>query len=125
MYKLATNTGNVYLDGVQIAPCDSIDNVDYVAYIKWINNENSPEIFEEDLPITDSELKRIGANYKGYQIPFTNEDAIGIMQVYRAFQLGITNTNIKFSNGTTMPIASKDFNEFDTWFANNRNSYFI
>ena len=125
MYKLATNTGNIYLDGKLIAPCQSVDEPEYKAYIEWVGLGNIPEIFEEELPLSKTELKAIGENYNGYQIPFLNDDAIGMMQVSMAFQLGLTNTIIEFSNGTNMPITSDEFKSFSLWFAEKRNSFFL
>lgn len=60
-----------------------------------------------------------------YQVPFMKDDADGLMQVNGAFQLGITNTVIHFSNGTKMPITASEFIDFAIWFVNKRNSFFI
>ena len=72
-----------------------------------------------------SKSKREGEDYQGYQIPFMNDDALALIQVKNAFDLGITSTNIEFSNGTIMPITATDFSEFALWFATKRNSFFM
>ena len=53
-----------------------------------------------------------------------NEDAIALMQVKSAFGMGVTSTNIEFSNGTIMPMTPTAFQEFAIWFVNKRNSFF-
>jgi len=60
-----------------------------------------------------------------YKVPFTSEDANGLMQVNVAFTMGIADTNIHFSNGTVMPIVAADFQAFALWFVTKRNSFFL
>jgi len=60
-----------------------------------------------------------------YKVPFTSEDANGLMQVNVAFTMGIADTKIHFSNGTVMPIAAIEFEAFALWFATKRNSFFL
>lgn len=60
-----------------------------------------------------------------YQVPFMKDDADGLMQVNAAFQLGITETVIYFTNGTKMPIKAAEFQEFAIWFVTKRNSFFV
>jgi hypothetical protein len=87
----------------------------------------------EDLPETDPSVtlrtERIesmltGEDYKGYMVSFTSDDGNGLVQVKTAFELGLTETNIHFSNGTVMPMTSEDFPEFALWFVEKRNSFF-
>ena len=87
-------------------------------------NEKEQEILQKQ---QKEELKRTGIAYTegGDKIPFTNEDAIAMVQVKLAFELGITNTNIKFSNGTILPMTANEFPAFAVWFAQQRNSFFI
>ena len=59
-----------------------------------------------------------------YQVPFMKDDADGLLQVKAAFDLGVTDTVIYFTNGTKMPIQASEFQEFAIWFANKRNSFF-
>ena len=58
-------------------------------------------------------------------VPFMNEDAVGMLQVKAAFDMGITATNIEFSNGTIMPMSAADFPAFAAWFVAKRNGYFV
>jgi hypothetical protein len=60
-----------------------------------------------------------------YQVPFMSDDAVGVMQVKSAFEMGIESTNIHFSNGTIMPIEQSNFLEFAEWFVAKRNSFFV
>ncbi|MHA1303766.1 MAG: hypothetical protein ACTSPI_08700 [Candidatus Heimdallarchaeaceae archaeon] len=72
-------------------------------------------------------LKKEGEAYldSEYVVSFTNADAMGMLQVQAAFNAGVTSTNIEFSNGTIMPIADAEFQDFSVWFVNKRNSFFI
>lgn len=69
--------------------------------------------------------KRVGVDYNGTLIPFMNEDAVAMLQVKAAFELGETSTNIEFSNGVIFPITATDFPAFASWFVQHRNSYFL
>ena len=64
-------------------------------------------------------------NDTDYQISFTKEDGDGLVQVKGAFELGLTQTTIHFSNGTKMLISSSEFLEFALWFVNKRNEFFL
>lgn len=64
-------------------------------------------------------------NNTDYQISFTKEDGDGLVQVKSAFELGLTQTTIHFSNGTKMTISSSEFTDFALWFVNKRNKFFI
>lgn len=63
-------------------------------------------------------------NEVDYQVPFMKDDADGLMQVNAAFQLGVTDTVIHFTNGVKMPITAAEFQDFATWFVTKRNSFF-
>lgn len=64
-------------------------------------------------------------NGADYQVSFTKDDGDGLVQVKSAFELGLTNTNIHFENGTVMPINAADFPDFALWFVNQRNGFFV
>ena len=59
MYNIVINTGEVYKEGdILVAPCEDINNIDYQAYVAWINSGNTPaEIFK---PSDDYEFKNGG-----------------------------------------------------------------
>lgn len=88
---------------------------------------------EQDLKLEQSktrdEAMLTGATYKlnneDYQISFTKEDGDGLVQIKSALELGLTQTNIHFSNGIKMPISSSDFPAFALWFVNKRNEFFL
>lgn len=71
-------------------------------------------------------LKKKGLEYlsTGILIPFTSEDANGLLLVEAALNSGVLETNMKFSNGSTMLINASVLPDFKTWFFNNRNTYF-
>lgn len=89
----------------------------------------------EDIPAVElsPEQKRTEAQANGevytlngedYRVPFMKDDADGLMQVDAAFQLGVTDTVIYFTNGVKMPITAAEFQDFATWFVVKRNSFF-
>ena len=73
------------------------------------------------------EQKRKGKPYKDIWKPisFTKDDAIGVLQVKAAFELGLAETIIEFSNGTKLPIKAEEFEDFAKWFVKERNKFFI
>lgn len=75
--------------------------------------------------VSKTEKKYIGTLYNGYVVPVSSEDAMAMLQVKTAFELGVISTNIYFSNGTIMPMTSVDFPAFAQWFVTQRNSLFL
>lgn len=75
------------------------------------------------------EVMLAGATYTlndtDYKISFTKEDGDGLVQVKYAFELGLTQTTIHFSNSTKILISSSDFQAFALWFVNKRNEFFL
>lgn len=103
---------------------------DKLVWLDKDQTEPTPTEIEEgrllvEADIAKADLKKNGEDYQGYQIPFMNEDAIALMQVKSAFEMGVTSTNIEFSNGTIMPMTPADFQEFAVWFVNKRNEFFL
>lgn len=96
-------------------------------------NKEQKEQEEQALKLEQSkardEAMLAGVHYKindtDYQISFTKEDGDGLVQVKSAFELGLTQTTIHFSNGTKMPISSSEFQAFALWFVNKRNEFFL
>lgn len=64
-------------------------------------------------------------NGTDYTVSFTANDGNGMLQVKAAFELGLTNTVIRFDNGTDMPIAATEFSAFAVWFVTERNKFFV
>ena len=64
-------------------------------------------------------------NNQTYKIPLTSKDAIGLIQVKNAFELGIQNTIMYFSNGVKIPLNKENFTELATWFSEKRNLLFV
>lgn len=94
---------------------------------EWVGAQNCDPVelpIEEAATIEKVWAKSNGENYNGYMVPFMSEDALALLQVKAAFDMGETSTNIEFSNGTVMPITPLEFNTFSMWFVGKRNSYF-
>lgn len=101
---------------------------DEVQILEWVGVQNCNPIeldpaivavIEKEKAKTDGEL------YGGYKVPFTNADAIGMLQVKAAFEMGVMSTNVEFSNGVVMPMSAADFPAFAAWFVDKRNGYFV
>jgi hypothetical protein len=61
-----------------------------------------------------------------YKIPFMKDDADGVVQVTLGFmKSAFEQTTIVFSNGVELPIKATEFDDFATWFAEKRNSFFV
>jgi len=90
---------------------------------------NSPQLKEYNKDDYDFELepyeKKMHSNYKGTNVSLTNRDALAMLQIKTAFELGVKSTNIKFENGTVMEMKAEDFKDFAIWFAIERNKFFI
>jgi len=49
MYEISLQTGEVVRvsDGKVVAPCQSVDDADFVAYIEWVNAGNQPVVIDQ------------------------------------------------------------------------------
>lgn len=58
MYTIVLNTGAVLRDsdGKQVAPCQSIDDPDYVAYLAWIEAGNTATTTTVEVPEVQSRM---------------------------------------------------------------------
>ena len=70
------------------------------------------------------EAYKMNCDYNGVSISLTKDDALGLMQVKTAFELGITETIFRFKNGTVMPLTAESFTTLAQFFAEKRNSLF-
>lgn len=74
----------------------------------------SEESIQEELEAQSIyDRKYLGIDYtnledKIYIVSLTNDDANGLIQVKTAFEMGITETNFYFENGTVVPLKSVD-----------------
>lgn len=101
---------------------------DEALIVEWVGMQNCNPIeltAEEEAIVVKEYEKTNGALYGVYKIPFTNMDAMGMLQVKAGFEMGLTATNIEFSNATVMPIIAADFAAFASWFVTKRNGYFV
>lgn len=73
-----------------------------------------------------SEAMYRGEEYaeSGVMVPFRSDDALGLLQVKAAFDLGVSRTVIEFSNGQKLPMTPAEFPAFAKWFAEKRNSFY-
>ena len=86
----------------------------------WIAEGNDPEaeftdeeILKQEEIKASSDKKYVGIEYTNltdevYVVSLTNDDANGLIQVKTAFEMGITETNFYFENGTIVPLKSAD-----------------
>lgn len=105
---------------------------DTLVWLDEIQTEPTAEEIEAGRLLVEADdanykAKTEGELYPGtnYKVSFVTEDANAIMQVKAAFEMGLSTTNIKFSNGTVMPIQATEFTDFAIWFVTKRNSFFI
>jgi hypothetical protein len=75
--------------------------------------------------LTQSDLKRIGKLYNGFQVPLDEEaqiavTSIAVMNLAELFKF----TVISFSNGVKMPISAAEFMDFAKWFGAERGAFF-
>jgi len=84
------------------------------------------EIEAMSLIPTISELKALGEEYNGYQVPLDEEAQIAVTSVAVMYLAGLfTGTVFHFSNGVKMPCSLAEFMPFATWFSGKRNAFFI
>lgn len=73
--------------------------------------------------------KKEGAIYTlngvDYKISLTSDDAVGLMQIKTAFDLGVTNTVLHCANGTKVPLTPPDLMPLAQWFTQERNKFFV
>lgn len=101
---------------------------DEALIVEWLGMQNCDPVeltLQEEAAVIKSYEKTNGALYGVYKIPFTNMDAMGMLQVKAGFEMGLASTNIEFSNGTIMPIGAAEFSIFALWFVEKRNGYFV
>lgn len=95
MYTLNITTGIVTKDstGVQVAPAQSTDDVDYVAYIDWVNEGNSPtEVVEESSAFDFTNSKSLDYAFTTNNTPYTS---IALTPTYiTAFRFVFGGTNV-------------------------------
>jgi hypothetical protein len=74
-------------------------------------------------------MKKEGAIYilndVNYKISLTSDDAVGLMQIKTAFDLGVTNTVLHCANGTKVPLTPPDLMPLAQWFTQKRNQFFV
>jgi hypothetical protein len=82
--------------------------------------------FDAEQAIKDKKYNGVSytLNDVDYMISLSSDDAMGMLQVQSAFNLGLEETNIHFVNGTVLPIKAEDFEDFALFFVTERNSFF-
>ena len=105
---------------------------------QWIAEGNEPEseFTEEELQKQEelkasNDRKYLGIDYTNledqvYKVSLTNDDANGLIQVKTAFEMGITETNFYFENGTVVPLKSiDDLLHLGQFISIERNKFFL
>ncbi|MDD5159700.1 MAG: hypothetical protein PHI47_06580 [Sulfuricurvum sp.] len=101
---------------------------DEALIVEWVGVQNCDPVeltVSEEIAVVKAYEKTNGALYDGVLIPYTNDDAMGLLQVKALFEMGGISTNIHFSNGAILPIVVADFPKFAAWFVEKRNGLFI
>ena len=124
--KQESGIGEFVPDGFTVYENEPQELVDALALEKQEQEEQALKLEQSK---ARDEAMLAGVTYKindtDYQVSFTKEDGDGLVQVKSAFELGLTQTTIHFSNGTKMPISSSECLEFALWFVNKRNEFFL
>ena len=92
-----------------------------------ITQERADEVIANyEAKIAKKLAKKTGKEYAdtGVIVPFSAEDAVGLLQVKAGFEMGLQHTNIHFSNGQILPISAGEFNDFAVWFMTERARFF-
>jgi hypothetical protein len=75
---------------------------------------------------SSSELKSLGKDYNGYQVPLDEEAQIAVTSVAGQYLAGLfMGTVFHFSNGVKMTCSTEEFMPFATWFGIERNRFFL
>lgn len=124
--KQESGIGEFVPDGFTVYENEPQELVDALALEKQEQEEQALKLEQSK---ARDEAMLSGATYTlnniDYQISFAKEDGDGLVQVKSAFELGLTQTTIHFSNGIKMPISSSEFQAFALWFVNKRNEFFL
>lgn len=85
------------------------------------------EYSPEELAAQVDAVKNKGELYAetGVTVPFTSKDAVGLLQIKSAFELGAEQTVMVFTNGERLPLTPDTFPDFAAWFVQKRNSFYI
>ncbi len=96
MYTIYNSTGEVYRDSDQklIAPCDSVDDPDYIDYIAWVNQGNQPtvgnvsptervelQLAAWELIKTERDRRKVSGGYKVGNYWFHSDESSRIQQM--------------------------------------------
>ena len=89
-------------------------------------NETQAELDAKASVEAKREAKNTGLPYldTGITVPFTNEDAMGVLQVKAGFEMGLTSTVLHLSNNSKLPLTDVEFPDFALWFMTNRSGFF-
>ena len=124
--KAQVGQGTFVPDGFIVYENEPQELVDVLALEKQEQEEQALKLEQSK---ARDEAMLAGATYnlnnEDYKISFIKEDGDGLVQVKSAFELGLTQTTIYFSNGTKLPISSSEFPTFALWFVNKRNEFFV
>ena len=110
--------GKVYLidgDDYRLATDDELAKI----------SAKAAEIEAEDQARQKKAARKMNCDYNGVSISLTSKDALGLMQVKTAFELGVAETVFVFQNGTQMSLTTEPFPALAQFFAHERNKLFV
>lgn len=88
------------------------------------HEEEMEKIKIEAEAIEIAESRKMNTDYNGKSVSLTSADALALMQIKTAFEMGETRTIFKFKNGEEMELTPTIFAEFAPWFVQKRNEFF-
>lgn len=112
MYTSYLKDGNIVRDsdGKVVCPCNSETDVDYLQYVQWVNEGNTPRettVSKHDMLQALSDLRKekesAGIVFNGVAIDTTPVDQLRINSVLDAFERGfVTEVAFKSASGPIM-----------------------
>jgi hypothetical protein len=124
--KVSTETLNTLMDktktsGNEFSP--------FAGLINSVLDLSSFEYEDISAEYQIEKAKKEGAVYTlngvDYKISLTSDDAVGLMQIKTAFDLGVPKTVLYCANGTKVPLTPSDLMPLAQWFTQKRNQFFV
>lgn len=115
------------LDAVELPDGSKVYGVDTKEDRDWLEDKgvDVDDLEAQENIEIEKEKRKQNTDYNGTMVSLTSKDALGLMQVKTAFELGVTETNFIFQNGTVMHLTPETFTPLASWFAVERNKLFM
>ena len=128
---LSTMLGKrIVMSGEDYVDFETKKGVNYELINEAISTQTKKRLEEEKIKASNNR-KNLGIDYTNlsgdaYKVSLTNDDANGLIQVKTAFEMGITETNFCFENGTVVPLKSiDDLLHLGQFISIERNKFFL